>query len=186
MGRGGYATHNRRPAPYDSAGYGRCARSVPVMKGRRSYGKSGFHALKARLKRDGLDAVDRRTQLGRAISEKRAALVRHLGGAPSVTQADMIEDYITLSLFVASGAAALQALGHVNARRHVFRDLVSEVRAVIRDRHAIGKDLGWDASVRDVPLPERLRAALASRSTATSTATENVEPGASCEGSGTT
>ena len=103
------------------------------------------------MKRGGLAVVDRRTQVGRALAEKRSALVQHVGGSPSVVVRDAIEDYLTLGLFIGAGVAALHRLGHVNRRRNVYRDLVTEVRALIRDRHAIGKDLGWNAQVREVP-----------------------------------
>lgn len=124
------------------------------MSERRAYSRHGMNALKARVKVRGMNAIDRRTAAGRALLERRADLVRDLGGEESISaqQAAVIEQTARLWLYVdVLDRWILEQESVVNKRR-------KSVLPVLRERAALGDSLlrhlqalGLERRIRAVP-----------------------------------
>jgi len=72
------------------------------MSARRPYARTGFHALRARVKVAGLSAIDRRTSGARSLLDWRRDLIADLGGEERVTaqQRALVEVATRTKLYV--------------------------------------------------------------------------------------
>jgi hypothetical protein len=148
---------------------------------------SGIYTLKGVLARvadeDWTEALG---PVGEALRSWRRELIDSLGGDTTVTpqQRSLVELATRTHLMVESVDRFILGMPSLvnKSKRSIF--------AVVRERQQLADALarylsllGLERRSREMAFPDRLRAALATRSTTTSTATEIESPGASCEAS---
>lgn len=107
------------------------------MKPSRPYSRHGLHALMARVKVRGLQAIDRRTAAGRALVAWRRELLEDLGGeaAASTQQRAIVDLAVRTRLYVDSlDAWLMEQPSLVLARRKA-------VLPVLRERQALADSL---------------------------------------------
>jgi|SRR5579862_2462656 len=115
---------------------------------RRAYTKSGVYTLKRAVQTLGSRALPtKRTALGRALHEWRAALVSDLGGADTIStqQAALVELAVRTKLLVDSvDAYVLSMPSPVNRQRRCLHPVVRERQALVNQLQAILRDLGLE------------------------------------------
>lgn len=89
-----------------------------------------------------------------AIAGKREELVQHLGGEPSVVQADLVTDYSRLDLLIESVAANIE-VGGIFTPKGSSRAAVSLLLSLLDRRLRLATTLGIERRVKPaVPLAE--------------------------------
>jgi hypothetical protein len=98
-------------------GHGQPGRSGPP--GNQNARRHGLYSLKRAVQERGLDAIDGRSALGRALREFRADLVRDLGGEANLSAAELhlVDLAVRDRLFLDSLDAALAERPLVNRKR---------------------------------------------------------------------
>jgi hypothetical protein len=96
---------------------GKPGRSGPP--GNQNARKHGYYTLKRAVQERGLDAIDGRSALGRALREYRADLVRDLGGEENLSAAEihLVDLAVRDRLFLESLDAALAERPLLNRKR---------------------------------------------------------------------
>ena len=137
--------------------------ALPKHRRRRSYKRHGFYTLKTTLRALGPRVVDKRTNLGKALAQWRADLVRDLGGpdALSTQQHAMVELLCRQKLLLESiDAWLLVQPSLVNARK---RSLLPVVRERQQVADALAKYLAQLGMARQAKPVEDLGSYLARR-----------------------
>ena len=98
-------------------GFGQPGRSGPP--GNRNAARHGYYSLKRAVQERGLEAIDGRSGLGRALREYRADLVRDLGGEENLSAAELrlIDLAVRDRLFIETLDAALTERPLLNRKR---------------------------------------------------------------------
>jgi hypothetical protein len=98
-------------------GHGQPGRSGPP--GNQNARRHGLYTLKRAVRERGLDAIDGRSALGRALREYRADLVRDLGGEENLSAAEihLVDLAVRDRLFLESLDAALAERPLLNRKR---------------------------------------------------------------------
>jgi hypothetical protein len=98
-------------------GHGQAGRSGPP--GNQNARRHGLYTLKRAVQARGLDAVDGRSALGRALREYRSDLVRDLGGEATLSSAELhlVDLAVRDRLFLESLDAALAERPLLNRKR---------------------------------------------------------------------
>jgi hypothetical protein len=136
------------------------------QEARRPYQRSGFHTLKKAIVTLGSRALPpKRTALGRALREWRAALVADLGGADAIStqQAALVDLAVTTKLQLDSVDAFLFSMpSPVDKRHRRLWPVVRERQVIAGQLRDVLRDLGLDRKAKPVPdlaayLAERTR-----------------------------
>jgi len=117
------------------------------MTERRPYARTGLHALKARVKVRGLQAIDQRTAAAQALLGWRRDLVEDLGGeaAVSAQQMALVEAAVRTRLYVdALDAWILEHGSLVNARRRSLHPVVRERQQLVDSLARLLQALGLE------------------------------------------
>jgi hypothetical protein len=127
--------------------------------------KSGVHTLKKAVAVLGKRALpSQRTALGRALRERRQSLIDHLGGDPSVAQAELIDLAVTTKMQLDSVDAYIFTLpSPVDKRHRRLWPVMRERQSLAAQYQSLLRDLGLERRAKPVP---DLAAYLAARETA--------------------
>lgn len=156
--------------------------------GNRNAEKHGMYRLKAAVRDLGSRAIDRRTQVGRALAAWRRELIADLGGEGTVsTQQAALVDLLTREkLLLDSIDAYLAQLGGqiINRKKRTLIPIVRE-RSQLADsftRRMVA--LGLERKVRDAPDLSSYLAARAGRPSQQAMTTKSAAGGRPLEGTG--
>jgi hypothetical protein len=131
-------------------------------KPRRSYQRSGVYTLKKAVATLGNRALPtKRTALGRALQEWRAALIADLGGedAVSTQQLAFVDLAVRTKLLVDSVDAYVLAMpSPVNRQKRSLFPVVRERQMLVGQLQSILRDLGLDRRVKSFDLAAELAA----------------------------
>lgn len=121
----------------------------------RPYSRHGLHALKARVRVRGLDAIDRRTAAAQALLAWREDLLEALGGEATVSpqQRALVEAVTRTQLYIGHlDAWLMEQRSLVNAKRRSVLPAVEERQALV---DSLGQLLGLFGLERRPPGPSR-------------------------------
>ena len=110
------------------------------------------------MKHGGRRKLDQPAALA-AIAEKRADLVAHLGGDPSVIQADLVIDYARVDTLIESVAANIER-GGVFTPKGSARAAVSMLLSLLDRRLRLATTLGIERRAKPVNPLDAVRAAV--------------------------
>lgn len=107
----------------------------------------------------GRRALDRPEALA-AIAGKREELVKHLGGDPSLIQADLVTDYARVDVLIESVAANIE-VGGIFTPKGSARAAVSLLLTLLDRRMRLATTLGLERKAKPVNPLDAVRAAVA-------------------------
>ncbi len=132
------------------------------MTVRRTYSRTGLHALKARVKVRGLAAIDMRTTAAQALIAWRSELLTDLGGEEIVSaqQLALVEMATRTRLYVDSlDAWLMEQSSLVNRRKKAVLPVLRERQQLVDSLARILGQLGLERRAKSVPaLSEYLEA----------------------------
>ena len=123
-------------------------------KARWGYGKHGLTALKRAINTLGSRAIDRRTLLGRALSQWRASLAQDLGGPEALsTQQEAILDLAVRTKLMLDSIDhwLLQQPSLVNARKRALLPVVTQRQQLADSLARYMTTLGLERKAKKLP-----------------------------------
>ena len=141
------------PDPAMPATMQTCRCGAPITgqrcaKGHQAPRTKGLHYIHGGCAESSLESLE---ALG-AIAEKRAALRAHLGGQPSVVQADLSADYCRLDVLIETAAANIARQGAMTARGRT-RSAVALLLQLMDRRLRLAVQLGIEPRTKRVSVP---------------------------------
>ncbi len=121
---------------------------------RRTYSRTGLHALKARVKVRGLAAIDMRTTAAQALIAWRSELLTDLGGEEIVSaqQLALVEMATRTRLYVDSlDAWLMEQSSLVNRRKKAVLPVLRERQQLVDSLARILGQLGLERKAKPVP-----------------------------------
>jgi hypothetical protein len=122
------------------------SRSVK-MRGNRNSQKHGITRLRETLKDAGLNAIDRRTQLGRELAERREQIEKDAGGRDQLSQvkSDIVDRYLrTLVLIDSIDAFLFKQPSLVRKRSRSLYPIVQQRTALVDSALRLANAIGLD------------------------------------------
>jgi hypothetical protein len=124
------------------------------MTPRRAYTRTGYHALRARVKVAGLAAIDRRTHGARALLDWRRDLIGDLGGEDAVTaqQRALVDVATRTKLYVDHlDAWLMEQRSLVNAKKKAAHPVLLQRQQLADALARYMAQLGLERRARPVP-----------------------------------